>query len=109
MNYYHFAGPPQLAQLGGIDIIENGNTSISLATAGQSMAFPYPTTFTWTRDGIEVGNSSRVKLGFPGATFTNVSRSDLGRYVLMASNYRLDDPSQLIDTAVGSFELNVKC
>lgn len=104
------SGPPQLTQrTSRLDVHESESTTVNLAAIGVPAAFPYPQTLRWTRDGAEVGNSTHVMLGYPEATFTNVSRSDAGQYVVTATNYQLDDPSKQIGTAIGRFELKVTC
>lgn len=90
-----------------VDVIEYEEHNIGLEVGPK--AFPYPQSLQWTRDGVKIGNSTTVKFGYPAVSFTNVSQSDAGRYTLTATNYQLDDPSLVIGTAVGSFELNVKC
>jgi len=72
--------------------------------------FPYPQTWKWTRsDGQEVLNSSTTKLGYPSASFFNLSKSDAGYYMLTATNHVPNDPSRVIGRGFGSFALNVLC
>jgi len=72
--------------------------------------FPNPQTWKWTRsDGQKVLNSSTTKLGYPSASFFNVSKSDAGYYMLTGTNHVPSDPSRVIGSGSGSFTLNVLC
>lgn len=72
-------------------------------------AFPFPREYQWRKNGADVVNSSNVMFGYPAMSILNISRSDSDRYTLMATNYRLDDPEQMIGTGDGSVQLNVLC
>lgn len=74
------------------------------------MAFPFPRTFKWTRNGLSAGNTSdRIVFGYPAVTFHNISRNDIGTFVLFAENFRFDDPQQIIGNDTGSVTLDVLC
>ena len=90
-----------------MDVIENEERTISLEVGPK--AFPYPQSFQWIRPGIKFVNSTTAKFGYPAVSFINVSRIHAGKYTLTATSYHLHDPSLVIETAVGSFVLNVKC
>lgn len=90
------------------EVVEGRSFSLDLSVSHDP--FPYPREFQWTRnDGTLLRNASGVVWGYPGVTLRNVSRTDGGLYSLSAVNYRLDNPSEEIGRASGSFQLNVLC
>ncbi len=76
----------------------------------QQQPFPFPGSFTWSRDGDPLVNiSANVSFGYPELSLNPVSRTDSGLYTLTASNYLLDNDSVLIGSGTGSFTLDVLC
>ncbi len=87
------------------DAFPNGSLGIE-----QQQPFPFPSSFTWSRDGDPLLNiSANVSFGYPELSLNPVSRTDSGLYTLTASNYLLDNDSVLIGNGTGSFTLNVLC
>lgn len=73
---------------------------------------PYPpvSTFEWTKDRNPVANdTNRALFGYPDVRISTVERQDSGVYTLTASNYFLEDPSQVVGIGVGMFVLEVYC
>lgn len=87
--------------------VERTAFSLNLSTGEEP--FPYPRQFQWTKDNVMLGNSSGVALGYPGLVLHDVSRADSGQYSLSAATFRLDNPSEELASATGSFQLNVLC
>lgn len=89
------------------EVVEGRAFSLEISSGPEP--YPYPRDFQWTKDGVPLRNSSRVTWNYPSVVFRNVSRTDSGRYALNAVNYRLDNPSEEIGRARGTFQLNVLC
>ena len=88
--------------------MEGRDLSVDLS-AGPN-PFPYPRDFHWAReDGVPLRNTSRHAWGYPGAVLHKISRTESGMYSLTAVNYDIDDPSEEIGRATGSFQLIVLC
>ena len=77
---------------------------LSLAPA----AFPEPTSYIWTRNGIQLSGPPPV-LSYSTITFPSISRSDAGSYVLSATNFVLRNDLVPIGSDTGSFSLDVIC
>ena len=88
-------------------IVENSlNVSVDLSQG--STAFPEPTTYSWTRNGVELSGPSPV-LTYSTAIFPVISRNDAGSYAVSAANYALDNDSISVGSDMGSFSLDVLC
>ena len=92
-----------------INIIE-GTLNAKVDLSESPPAFPFPRIFQWQKNGAFVdANTSMVTFGYPSVVFENVSRSDSGNYSLMATNYLLDNPDEMLGNDSGSFFLDVLC
>ena len=100
-------GPPRLRNV-SVDVLLHSAVDASLSLSQD--ATPYPQMWRWSRsNGQEVSNSSTTALGYPTASFSNVSFSDGGQYLLTAANHVPNDPSQVIGLSFGYLVLNVLC
>ena len=72
-------------------------------------AYPFPNDFQWSKDGVILTNTSRIKFGYPSIIFQLVTRSDQGVYTLRATNHVLFGPLEETGTAVGTVTLEVAC
>ena len=82
------------------------NVSVDLSQA--PAAFPKPTSYTWTKNGIQLSGAPPL-LTYSTITFPLISRSDAGSYVVSAINFVLGNNSVLIGSDTGSFRLDVIC
>lgn len=100
-------GPPVLRDGLMFRIVENRlNFTIDL---GQTpAAFPKPTLYTWTRNGIHLSGPLPI-LTYSTITFASVHRTDAGSYVISATNYVLGSNSVPIGSDTGNFSLDVVC
>ena len=89
------------------DAVEGRNYSLNLGTGHDP--YPYPRSFTWTKNGVQLRNNSKFALVYPSVLFFSVSRHDSGNYSLNASNYRFDSRDVEVGRAIGSARLNVLC
>ena len=89
--------------------VEGSTLSLNLSPPSGDKAFPYPTEFQWSKDGIPISNTSVLSLGYPGVVFRNVSRADAGQYSLSATNYKLETSGEVIGEGTGTFQLEVLC
>ncbi len=103
----HFTDPPQLSNGRVIKVDErDGNIPVDIATP--PLAYPTPTDFQWTKDGVTIPISSRATFSYPSVLFNSLERSDSGLYSLTATNHRTDN-GVAIGTGQGSFTLDVLC
>ena len=90
-------------------VTHRSGDSVVLSLEDESLsAFPYPTTFQWSKDGVALQNDSRRQLGYPIFNLSTLEPSDSGTYSLTATNYSPEN-SQVIWTGNGQFTLNVLC
>jgi hypothetical protein len=99
--------PPVLTDRGEVRKRENEQLSMDMAEPGSSLAFPFPSQVSWTKDGEEVagGSSTRV-FNYSSIFIGSVQPSDSGLYVLSATNYQLNG-GPLLGNATASLTLNV--
>lgn len=76
-------------------------------------AFPFPSTFTWTHNGLVITQNvtSRSVFGYPSLHLHVIELSDAGNYTLTATNYPLGNSTVVnaVGTSTGHFSLNVLC
>ncbi len=62
------------------------------------------------KNGVEISsNNSRLMFGYPSLIINNAMPSDSGVYSLIATNHLLDNPSEVLGTDTGEFNLDVLC
>ena len=97
LNSFHSV-PPNYTSPGPQTITEGDtNTQINVTTD----ANPFPSSFTWSRNGVPITSSSNVALTESSIRFTTVQRNNAGMYNVYSNN-----------TAGGgstTFELIVQC
>ena len=77
---------------------------------GNPPAFPFPSSFMWSRDGGGelVNETGQREYNYPSVFIKSVQPSDSGNYTLTATNY-LPDGVTVVGTDTGSFFLDVLC
>ena len=89
------------------EVVEGSAIQVDLSSGLE--AFPFPAEFQWKKNDLPLDNTSLTLLGYPTAEFRTVSQTDSGLYTLTATNYNLDNPSEVIGGGTGSFQLEVFC
>ena len=106
-QYYNIPsiGPPNLQDNLVLNIAEN-TVSVPVELRQGPAAFPEPTLYSWTKDGVTFNNPT---LTYSSVTFSPLRRSDTGVYLVSATNYILGSNTEQVGNDTGSFFLNVIC
>ena len=102
-----YPGAPNLRDNFVVRLQEKGEVDIPVDLRQDPPAFPEPTDFTWTRNGLTL--RSGLTSTYSSVTFNSVVRSDAGNYTVTATNFLLNDSSRPIGSDPGSFYLDVLC
>ena len=107
----NYVGPPILQEGLMFRIVENSlNIPIDLSQLQEPAAFPEPTLYNWTRNGVQLSSPPSMHvLTYSTITFNAVSRNDSGNYAVSATNFVLESNSVQVGSDTGSFSLDVIC
>lgn len=97
-NLRNFADSPEYDDPG----TQVGEEGMDLTVMLAVDANPYPSHFTWLKDGVEIIPDDRVMIGVTYIQFNPLNREDSGEYTVRANNSEGSGPPQ-------SFELDVLC
>ena len=90
--------------------IEEGSRNITVELRQDPAAFPEPTLFSWSKDGLPL-SATELTLTYSNVTIDTVRRADAGNYTVTATNFVLSDISvaNQVSSDAGSFYLDVIC
>ena len=88
-------------------VLEN-SLNVPVDLSQDPAAFPEPTTYTWTRNGV-VLSSPPPTLTYSTVIFPSVSRDDAGNYAVSATNFDFSNSMVPIGSDMGSFSLDIIC
>ena len=96
-NSFHPVAPNYTSP--GPQTVTEGDTNVRIDV--RLDANPFPSFFTWSRNGVPITSSSKVALTATSITFTTVQQEDAGTYTVYSNN--------TAGSGSATFELIVQC
>ena len=92
-----------------LSIVENAASSVPVELGQSPAAYPEPTVYTWNKDGEPLSSGPGRTLTYSSITFSPVTRSNAGNYMVSTTNYILGSNTEQVGNDTGSFFINVIC